>query len=275
LAPTAAATPRVGLIRIALAVAVPVAWSWASSEVIGGVYLAAGLALAFGALSAAGRPQTFLRDRFLHVVVDSALVGLLVACTGGGRSPFFSLFFLAALGIISIEARARIVAATIAVAGGYLAAAVLTAGPGVFGPGTISKVGFLTLFCAVVGFLGYGMQGTRRLVLKLSSTLANEIDRVGKAESLISKFGPVLKVLSREETLRWAAEAAHTVGGGAYAHVATLNGSHDTILQGDFDVCPGWWPPRSSVSCCRAAAKVRPCAARRRSSVSRDLWRSP
>src|SRR5918992_895210 len=123
LAPTAAATPRVGLIRIALAVA-------------------------FGALSAVGWPQTLLRERFLHVVVDSALVGLLVACTGGGGSPFFSLFFLAALGIISIEARTRIVAATIAVAGGYLAAAVFTAGPGVLGPGVISKAGFLALFCA-------------------------------------------------------------------------------------------------------------------------------
>src|SRR5918998_863085 len=233
LAPTAAATPRVGLIRIALAVAVPVGWSWASSEVVGGVYLAAGLAVAFGALSAVGRPQTLLRERFLHVVVDSALVGLLVACTGGGGSPFFSLFFLAALGIISIEARTRIVAATLAVAGGYLAAAVFTAGPGALGPGVISKAGFLALFCAVVGFLGYGMKGTRRLALKLSSELANEIDRVEKAEGLISKFGPVLKVLSLEEILRWAAEAAHTVGGGSYAHVATLNGSHDTVQQGE------------------------------------------
>jgi diguanylate cyclase (GGDEF)-like protein len=260
LAPTAAATPRVGLIRIALAVAVPVGWSWASSEVVGGVYLAAGLAVAFGALSAVGRPQTLLRDRFLHVVVDSALVGLLVACTGGGGSPFFSLFFLAALGIISIEARTRIVAATIAVAGGYLAAAVFTAGPGALGPGVISKAGFLALFCAVVGFLGYGMKGTRRLALKLSSELANEIDRVEKAEGLISKFGPVLKVLSLEEILRWAAEAAHTVGGGSYAHVATLNGSHDTVLQGDCDVCPSWWHPsiqRLLLWSCREGETVR------------------
>src|SRR5918997_416014 len=259
LAPTAAATPRAGLIRVALAVAVLVGWSWTSSE-LGGVYLVAGLAVAFGALSVVGRPQTLLRDRFLHVVVDSALVGLLVAYTGGGESPFFSLFFLAALGIISIEARARVVAATIAVAGGYLAAAVFTAGPGALGPGVISKAGFLALFCAVVGFLGYGMKGTRRLALKLSSELANEIDRVEKAEGLISKFGPVLKVLSLEETLRWAAEAAHTVGGGSYAHVATLNGSHDTVLQGDFDVCPSWWHPsiqRLLLWSCREGETVR------------------
>src|ERR687894_687492 len=228
LAPTAAATPRVGLIRMALAVV--------------------------------GRPQTLLRDRFLHVVVDSALVGLLVACTGGWGSPFFSLFFLAALGIISIEARTRIVAATLAVAGGYLAAAVFTAGPGALGPGVISKAGFLALFCAVVGFLGYGMKGTRRLALKLSSELANEIDRVEKAEGLISKFGPVLKVLSLEEILRWAAEAAHTVGGGSYAQVATLNGSHDTVLQGDCDVCPSWWHPsiqRLLLWSCREGETVR------------------
>src|SRR3712207_1019006 len=182
LAPTAAATPRVGLIRIALAVAVPVGWSWASSEVVGGVYLAAGLAVAFGALSAVGRAQTLPRGRVLHVGAGSGVGGLLGSCTGGGGSPFFSLFFLAALGIISIEARARLVAATIAVAGGYLAATVFTAGPGALGPGGISKAGSLALFCAVVGFLGYGMKGTRRLALKLSSELANEIDRVEKNE---------------------------------------------------------------------------------------------
>jgi len=246
-------------VALAVAAAVLVGRVWPAPEPVG-AYAAAGLAGVFGALSVVGRPQGILRDRFARVVVDSALVGLLVACTGGGGSPFFLLFPLAALGIISIEARARVVAATAAVVGGYLAAAVFAAGPGTLGPGVIVKAGFLVLFCAVVGFLGHGMQGLKKLAFGLSSTLANEIDRVEKDEGLVAKFGPVLKVLSLEETLRWAAEAAHTVGGGAYAHVATLNGGHATVLQGDFDACPSWWHPsiqRLLLWSCREGETVR------------------
>ncbi len=259
--PTAAATPRVGLLRVALAVtvAVLVSRAWTPSEA-GGAYVAAGLAVVFGALSVAGRPQALLRDSLARVLADAALVGLLVAYTGGGGSPFFPLFFMVALGMTSIETRARVVAATIAVSGVYLAAAVFAAGFGAPGPGTIPKAGLLVLFCAVVGLLGHGMQGLRKLALGLSSTLANEIDRVEKDEGLISKFGPVLKVLSLEEALRWAAEAAHTVGGGSYAHVATLNGSHGTVLEGDFDVCPSWWHPsiqRLLLWSCREGETVR------------------
>ncbi len=261
MAPTTQAAPRAGLLRMALAVAVVVLVGRAltPSEVVG-VYLVVGLTVAFGALSVAGRPATLLRDRFARVVIDSALVGMLVACTGGGGSPFFPLFFLSALGIISIETRARVVAATTVVASGYLAAAVFAAGPGTLGPGLILKAGFLVLFCAVVGFLGHGMQGLKKLALGLSSTLANEIDRVEKDEGLVSTFGPVLKVLSLEETLRWAAKAAHKVGGGPYAHVATLNGNHGTVLHGDFDACPSWWHPsiqRLLLWSCREGETVR------------------
>jgi HD-GYP domain-containing protein (c-di-GMP phosphodiesterase class II) len=53
-----------------------------------------------------------------------------------------------------------------------------------------------------------------------------------------------MKVLSLEGILGWTVEAAHTVGGGPYAHVAALKGNHHTtILDGDFDVCPSWWHP--------------------------------
>lgn len=262
MAPTTAATPRAGLLRIALAVAVAllVSLAWTPAEV-GGVYLAAALAAVFGALSIAGRPESLLRERLARVVADSALVGVLVAYTGGGESPFFPLYLLAALGIIGIEARAKVLVATAVTVGGYLAAVAVAAGPGALGSsGVILEACFLALFCAVVGFLSSGMQGLRKLALGLSSTLANEIDRVEKDERLISKFGPVLKVLSLEETLRWAAEAAHTVGGGSYAHVATLNGSHATVLQGDFDVCPSWWHPsiqRLLLWSCREGETVR------------------
>src|SRR5918997_6822286 len=129
LAPTAAATPRAGLLRMALAVVVVLLASMAWPQWnVGGIYLVAVLAVAFGALSVAGRPQILLRDRFARVVADSAIVGLLVACTGGGGSPFFPLFFLAALGVISIETRARVVAAAVAVVGAYAASAVFAAG---------------------------------------------------------------------------------------------------------------------------------------------------
>ncbi|MDQ4128256.1 MAG: HD domain-containing protein [Actinomycetota bacterium] len=259
--PTAAATPRAGLLRIALAAAVAllVGWAWPRSEV-GLVYLAAGLAAIFGALSLVGRPQVPLRDGLVRVALDCALVGVLVAYTGGGRSPFFSLFLLAALGIVSIEARAKVAAATAVAVGGYLAAVAFAEGS--VGPeqGALLKAGLLGIFCVVVGFLGSGMHGLRKLAVGLSSTLANEIDRVEKDEGMISKFGPVLETLSLEETLRWAVETAHSVGGGSYAHSAMLGGSHSTILEGDFDACPSWWHPaiqRLVLWSCREGETVR------------------
>ncbi len=256
-----AATPKSGLLRVALAAAVAllVGRAWPPSEV-GLVYLAAGLAALFGALSVAGRPRILLGDGLVRVVLDCVLVGVLVAYTGGTGSPFFPLFFLAALGIISIEARAKAAAATAVAVGGYLAAVAVAAGPGALGAGTISKAALLAIFCAVVGVLGSGMQGLKKLAVGLSSTLANEIDRVEKDEGLISKFGPLLETLSLEEMLRWAAETAHSVGGGSYAHSAVLGGGHSTVLEGDFDVCPSWWHPsiqRLVLWSCREGETVR------------------
>ncbi|MGH3144329.1 MAG: hypothetical protein ACRDTR_00845, partial [Rubrobacter sp.] len=123
--------PRAGLLRIALAatVAVLVSLAWTPSEMIG-VYVAAGLAAVFGALSIVGRPASLLRERLVRVVVDSALVGVLVAYTGGGSSPFFPLYLLVALGIVSVEARPKILAATAVTVGGYLAAVAFAPGPG-------------------------------------------------------------------------------------------------------------------------------------------------
>jgi diguanylate cyclase (GGDEF)-like protein/putative nucleotidyltransferase with HDIG domain len=92
--------------------------------------------------------------------------------------------------------------------------------------------------------LGSEMQGLRKLALGLSSTLADEIDQVERAENLIERFGRALKVLDLEGVLQWTAEAAHVVGGGSYAHVAALNGNHHrTVLEGEFDASPSWWHP--------------------------------
>ena len=93
-------------------------------------YLALGLEAIFGALLILGRPKVLSRERLAHTVIDSALVGALVAGTGGESSPFFLLFFLAALGILRLETPAKAVAATAAVVGAYLAATVAAGDPG-------------------------------------------------------------------------------------------------------------------------------------------------
>jgi diguanylate cyclase (GGDEF)-like protein len=253
------ASPRAGTFRIALAgvVALLVSRGWSLPEA-GVAYLAAGLAATFGVLLVSGRPQLLLREKLAHTVLDSALVGALVVGTGGEGSPFFPLYFLAALGITRIEAPAKIIVAIAAVVGRYLVAV----GPGTLGSlsGTL-RAGFLVLFCAVAGFLGSEMHGLRKLASGLSSTLAKEIGQVERAEMLVARFGSALKVLDLEGVLQWTAEAAHAVGGGAYAHVAALNGNHHrTVMEGDFDACPSWWHPsiqRLLLWSCREGEVVR------------------
>ncbi len=235
-----------GAFRIALAgvVALLVSRAW-SLPGAGVAYLAVGTAVVFGALLIWGHPEILVRERLAHTVLDSVVVGTLVAGTGGESSPFFALYFLAALGIARLEISAKVIVATGAVVGGYLAAVVAAAGPGVLGsPPVILRAVFLALFCGVVGFLGSEMQGLKKLALGLSSTLADEIDHVERAESLIERFGRALKVLDLEGVLQWTAEAAHLMGGGSYAHVAALSGNHHrTVLEGEFDASPSWWHP--------------------------------
>jgi putative nucleotidyltransferase with HDIG domain len=123
------------------------------------------------------------------------------------------------------------------------------------------RAGFVALFCVAVTFLASEIQGVKKLAVKLSSTLAREIDRVESDESLISEFSPVLKVLNLEGILRWTVDAAHAVGGGPYVHVASLTGNHhQTLMEGDFDVCPSWWHPaiqRLVLQSCRGGEMVR------------------
>jgi HD-GYP domain-containing protein (c-di-GMP phosphodiesterase class II) len=255
------ASPGVGLIRVALAgvVALMLAMAFPGARV---AYLAAGLALLFGMFLIVGWPAILLRERLVCVFLDSALVGMLVAYTGGAGSPFFSLYFLAALGIAFIEMRSKVAVATAALVAGYPAAVAASGDIGALGSIPVAlRTGLIALFCVAVAFLGSEMQGFRKHASKLSSNLANQIDRVESDERLISKFGPVMKVLSLEGILGWTVEAAHTVGGGPYAHVAALKGNHHrTILDGDFDVCPSWWHPsiqRLVLQSCREGDTVR------------------
>ena len=252
-----------GLLRTALAAVVAVllsqGWPPAGME---GAYLAAGLAFLFGVFSVLGWPGILLRERLVRVFFDCVLVGVLVVYTGGAESPFFPLYLLAALEITWIDTRQKVVAATAVLVAGYPVAVVVAGGLGdLFSTPVALKAGFVALFCVVVMFLASEVQGFKKLAVRLSSTLAKEIDRVESDESLISEFGPVLKVLSLEGILEWTARAAHAVGGSSYAHVAALAGNHHrTLMDGDFDVCPSWWHPaiqRLVLQSCRGGATVR------------------
>jgi putative nucleotidyltransferase with HDIG domain len=260
---SATAPQGAGLLRMGLAVAVAVllsqGWPLAGME---GVYLAVGLAFLLGLVQALGWPGILLRERLVRVFLDSALVGVLVAYTGGAESPFFPLYFLAALGIAWVDTRPKVVAATAALVVGYPVAVVMAGGFGdLISTPVALRAGFVALFCVAVTFLASEIQGVKKLAVKLSSTLAREIDRVESDESLISEFSPVLKVLNLEGILRWTVDAAHAVGGGPYVHVASLTGNHhQTLMEGDFDVCPSWWHPaiqRLVLQSCRGGEMVR------------------
>ena len=192
-----------------------------------------------------GRPAILVRERLVRVSVDCALLGVLVAKYRGADSPFFPLYLLAALGIAWIETRPRVAVATAVLVAGYPVAVVASGGLGDLASTPVGlNAGFMALFCLVVTFLASEIQGIRRLAVGLSSTLANEIDRVESDEGLISEGWPVMKVLSLEGILGWTVEAAHAVAGGPYAHVAALKGNHhSTLMEGGFDVCPSWWHP--------------------------------
>jgi GGDEF domain-containing protein len=255
------ASPRAGLIRVALTgvVALMLALAFPGTGV---PYLAAGLALLFGVFMIVGWPAILLRERLVRIFLDSAFVAVLLAYTGGADSPFLSLYFLAALGIAWIETRPKVAVATAALVAGYPAAVAASGGIGALGSTPVLlRTGLIALFCVAVAFLGSEMQGCRKLASRLSSNLSNQIDRVESDERLISRFGPVIKVLSLEGILGWTVEAAHTVAGGPYAHVAALKGNHHrTILEDDFDVCPSWWHPsiqRLVLQSCREGHTVR------------------
>jgi hypothetical protein len=251
------------MFRVALAGVIALlisrAWPLAEARV---AYAALGLEAIFGALLISGRPKIISRERLAHIILDSALVGALVAETGGESSPFFLLFFLVALGTLWVEIPAKITAATLAVVGAYLATTVAVGDPGPLWPAQAWwQAGILALVCAIAGLWGLKTHNYRRLALGLASAFAAELTQVERAESLVSRFGSALRFLSLEGVLQWTAETAHAIGGGSYAHVAGLSGNHHrTVLEGDFDACPSWWHPsiqRLLLWSCREGEVVR------------------
>src|SRR5215208_5317159 len=240
-------SPRPGVFRVALAgvIALLMSRTWSVAEAWI-AYMTLGLVAIFGALLISGWPRLLSRERLAHTVIDSALVGALVAGTGGEGSPFFVLFFLVALGILRLETPATVAAGD----------------PGVlWSPSAGLRAGLLALFCAVVGLWASEMHNYRRLASGLASAFAAELSHVERAEDLVARFGSALEFLSVEGILQWTAEAAHEVGGGSYAHVAGLNGNyHRTVVKGEFDACPSWWHPsiqRLVLWSCREGEVVR------------------
>src|SRR5215207_911908 len=151
---TASATaPRgAGLLRVGLAVVVAVllsqGWPLAGME---GAYLAVGLAFLLGLSLALGWPGILLRERLVRVFLDCALVGVLIAYTGGAESPFFLLYLLAALEIARADTRPKVAAATTTLVVGYPIAVVVAGGFGDLVATPVAlRAGFVALFCVAV-----------------------------------------------------------------------------------------------------------------------------
>lgn len=206
-------------------------------------YAAAVFSLILGLLLLVGRPRFLATSPFLLVVLDFLWISVLVSSTGGGDSPFYPLYLLAAFGIAWLPTGPKAVAATAAGVAGYLAA-VVAAGGAFFSAETGVEAGFVALFCGVAWTVGSALRRLGGRVSEASSTGAAERRRSELAEDLAARFGPTLGLSDLDGILRWTLEAARGVAGGSYAHVAELNGTrHRTVSEADSEVCPSWWHP--------------------------------
>src|ERR687894_2449904 len=239
-----ATSPAAGVARVALAVLLFAILARASPDAGALALICAGAFLLVGVLRIVGWPRALSSAPLAPVALDALLLGLLVAGTGGDAA-YFPLYFLAALGVFWIGGWARVAVAALLIAGGYLVAVGFADGAGALGTVPVGLgAGLLALFCAAVGYLGYGARDLAGRGRALSSALSSERDRAERAEGLVSGFGPALETLSLEEILSWTARTARDACGATYAHVATLEGGHHaSILEGEVDACPSWWHP--------------------------------
>ena len=239
-----ATSPAAGVARVALAVLLFAILARASPDAGALALICAGAFLLVGVLLIVGWPRALSRAPLAPVALDALLLGLLVAGTGGDAA-YFPLYFLAALGVFWIGGWARVAVAALLIAGGYLVAVGFADGAGALGTVPVGLgAGLLALFCAAVGYLGYGARDLAGRGRALSSALSSERDRAERAEGLVSGFGPALETLSLEEILSWTARTARDACGATYAHVAALEGGHHaSVLEGEVDACPSWWHP--------------------------------
>ncbi len=238
--------PEAGLSRVALAgvVGLLLAGGW----VTGGTslaYLATTLAAAFGGLLAVRRPRALLGKRFVHLLLDSLVITVLVSDTGGKDSPFFALYLLSAVQLLWVQGFARCVAGIVVLTGGYLTAFLASIG----GPWTVLppvvalRAGLVALCCVAAGLAGAELRRARTRAQDLSSALAAERAQRERMAALVASFRPTLGALGLEGILGWAAQTARDVLGVPYAHAATLEGLHQTAAEGEPDAFPSWWHP--------------------------------
>ena len=266
----------------------PVAWSGAAEGVFravlaGSVLLALGLwwtpgeaAWAFAAallalgigLTIVSRPKLLAGLGFVPTAADTVLVGVIVAETGGSASPFFALYFAAALALIRPAAESRQkdglggVGAAAVLVGGTLVALGLSGGPGgLISPGAAFGTGLLAALCVVVLRLGLVLRAAREGAEGVSGALAAERDHARRADARAGALGPALGALPVESALGLVAEAARAASGASYAHVASLRDDlRRTTMGGDADACPSWWHPsvqRLLLWSCREGKTVR------------------
>ena len=145
-------------------------------------FLSAGAFLVVGVLLVAVRPRALSDTPLALVALDALLLGLLVAGTGGDGSPYFPLYFLAALGVFWVSGPARVAVAAVLTAGGYLVAVAFADGAGALWAFPVGlRAGLVALLCAAVGYLGSGVRHLAGRERGLSSALAAERDRAARA----------------------------------------------------------------------------------------------
>lgn len=236
---------REGLLHIGLAglVAALLAGAWVSIN-SPSAYVAVGLALVYGGLVLVGRPR-LIWDGFVSVFLDSVLVSLLVAGTGGAVSFFFPLYLLASFKIVRASDNFRAAAGTLVLVGGYLVAAWFTPGARELFPvpAFAARVALVLLCCGTATVLAIRLRSTVRHAEKLSSALDAERAYQTRLEAAVSSLGPLLSVMGLDEILGWVADTAREVTGADYTHIATTDGRHRTAVEGNLDLYPSWWHP--------------------------------
>ncbi len=211
-----------------------------------GVYLALGVSFVFGGLLVASRSKSLLHRPLVGVLIDALAVTLLVAGTGGERSLFSPLYFLAALGLsrtrgvvwMAIGAGALVLGYIVGVAAPERSLEPLLSFAVAF------EAGLIALFGGAAALGGSVLRTARVNGDGHASALAAERRYADKTGSITSRFGPVLAALSVEERLRWTVETIRESLGVPYAHATTSDGSfHQTSVRGDRDAYPSWWHP--------------------------------
>lgn len=237
---------RIGVLRVALAglaiLLVAVGWTGAGAAAAYFALVCAGI---IGAALILGRPRALIQNSLALILIDSFLISVLVYYTGGGGSPFFPFYLLAALGIARGEGGASPYVGAGALVGGYLfvAGSSVDAVAELF-PASVFKAVLIAVFCLVAGYLGAVLRGLREDARSFSHAAAST--RVGERHltALVESLIPLLKVLDLEGMLEWTARVARDMLQAPYVHIALLDGSrHRTAVEGDLEVYPSWWHP--------------------------------